>query len=125
MTPRKRSNASAKAAGRNFEKLVANYLAETVDDRIERRRQTGALDRGDIAAVRTKNGQRVVIECKNTSRPTLAAWLKETETERQNDNAAIGVIAHKRHGNNKPGEQLITMTLKNFATLLKDRREGN
>ena len=73
MTPRKRSNASAKAAGRNFEKLVANYLAETVDDRIERRRQAGALDRGDIAAVRTKNGQRVVIECKNTTRPALAA----------------------------------------------------
>lgn len=125
MTPRKRSNASAKAAGRNFEKLVAAYLAATVDDRIERRRQTGALDRGDIAAVRTRSGQRVVIECKNTTRPALAAWLKEAETERQNDNAAIGVIAHKRHGNNKPAEQLITMTLKNFATLLKDRREGN
>ena len=71
-----RTRASAKAAGTRFETLVAKYLAETVDDRIERRAKTGAQDRGDIVGVR-HSGQRVVIECKDTCRINLAGWAAE------------------------------------------------
>lgn len=116
-----RTRASAKAAGTRFESQVVGYLAEHVDDRIERRAKTGAKDRGDIAGVRHR-GQRVVIECKNTTRATLGPWVNEAEVERGNDDALIGVVAHKRHGVGAPGEQFVTMTLRDFVALLTGER---
>ena len=113
-----RNRRSAKAAGAAFERLVADYLAHTVDDRIDRRVKTGRADKGDIGGVRTPWGDRVVIECKNTTRMALGAWIREAETERANDGAHIGVVAHKRHGVGAAGDQLVTMTLENFAKLL-------
>lgn len=112
-----RSRASAKAAGSRFEREVADYLATRVDDRIDRKVKTGARDRGDIAGVRV-HGERIVIECKNTTRINLAGWASEARAEAENDNAAIGVVVHKRHGNGKPGEQWVTMTLADLAWLL-------
>jgi hypothetical protein len=47
-----RSRASAKKAGSAFETLVANYLASTVDDRVERRTRNGGKDRGDLSGLR-------------------------------------------------------------------------
>ena len=116
-----RTRASAKAAGTRFESQVAAYLAEHVDDRIERRAKTGAKDRGDIAGVRHR-GQRVVIECKDTTRATLGPWVNEADVERGNDDALVGVVAHKRHGNGKPGDQFVTMTLRDFVALLTGER---
>ena len=116
-----RTRASAKAAGTRFETQVAAYLAEHVDDRIERRRQGGAKDRGDISGLRVR-GQRVVVECKNTTRATLGPWINEAETERGNDDALAGVVAHKRHGNGNPGDQYVTMTLRDFVALLTGER---
>lgn len=117
-----RTRASAKAAGRSFETLVADYLNRTVDDRIERRRQGGSKDRGDIAGLRHM-GARVVIECKNTSRLNLGGWADEAEIERGNDDAICGCIAHKRHGNGNPADQWITMTLGDFVALLNGSRD--
>src|SRR5699024_3123227 len=90
-----RNRASAKAAGRNFERLVADYLHEHVDDRIERRRQTGAKDRGDVAGLRHM-GERVVIECKNYGGQIKAKeWTDEAHVARGNDDALAGVVAAK------------------------------
>lgn len=115
-----RNRQSAKKAGSSFEKLVADYLAAALnDDRIERRARTGAKDRGDIAGVRTIRGGRVVIECKSHSRDNLPLWIREAEVERQNDDAAIGVVAHKRFGSAKGADQYVTMTLAAFALLLE------
>lgn len=115
-----RNRVSAKKAGAAFESLVARFLAVRLgDDRIERRAKTGAKDRGDIAGVRTIRGGRVVIECKDTSRDNLPAWIREAEVERGNDDAAIGVVAHKRRGVADPGEQFVSMTLETFARLLE------
>ena len=115
-----RNRQSAKKAGASFERSVADYLAEQLDDdRIDRRVKHGAKDKGDIAGVRTIRGGRVVIEVKNVSRDSLPAWIKEAEIERQNDDAAIGVVCHKKHGSAKPGEQYISMTLDTFVKLLK------
>jgi len=114
-----RNRASAKKAGSSFERLIADYLATVLDDdRIDRRVKTGAKDRGDIAGLRTIRGGRVVMECKNVSRDNLPAWIREAEIERGNDDAAIGVVAHKRHGVGVPGQQFVSMTLDTFIDLL-------
>ena len=120
-----RNRASAKKAGTSFETLVAEYLAmKLADIRIERRDKTGAKDRGDIANVRTVAGGHVVVECKNTARDGLPQWIKEAEVERRNDDdvtqaTVAGVVAHKKHGSSKPGEQYVTMTLETFTVLLR------
>jgi hypothetical protein len=112
-----RSRSSAKAAGSTFERQVADYLATHVDDRVDRRVKTGAKDRGDIAGLRA-HGQRVVVECKNVRGLALGTWLVEAETERGNDDALAAVVAHKRHGRGDPGEQLVTLTLRDLAALI-------
>jgi len=115
-----RTRASAKAAGSSFEKLIADGLAELLgDDRIERRTKNGRLDRGDITGLKTVGGGRVIVECKNTARDNLPAWIKEAEIERGNDDALIGVVAHKRHGSGKPADQYVSMTLATFAILIE------
>lgn len=115
-----RSRASARAAGSSFEKLIADGLAELLgDDRIERRTKNGSKDRGDITGVKTSRGGRVVIEAKNTVRDNLPAWIREAEVERGNDDAAIGVVAHKKHGSAKPADQYVSMDLRTFARLLE------
>lgn len=115
-----RSRQSARKAGASFERLVADYLARRLDDdRIDRRVKTGHKDRGDIGGVRTIRGGRVVIEVKNVSRDSLPLWMREAEVERQNDDAAIGVVVHKRFGSARPEQQYVTMDLATFALLLE------
>lgn len=115
-----RNRATAKKAGTSFERLVADYLAWYFDDnRIDRRVKTGSKDKGDIAGVRTIRGGDVVIECKNTSRDNLPLWIREAEVERGNADAALAVVAHKRHGSAKPEDQYVSMTLATFALLLE------
>lgn len=116
-----RNRASAKAAGARFERETADYLAEHVDDRIDRRPRTGAKDKGDIGGLRHM-GQRVVIECKNAARTELGTWAAEAEVERGNDDAVAAVIVHKRHGRGAPGEQWVTCTLADFVALLTGTR---
>lgn len=112
-----RSRTSAKKAGSSFERLVADYLARYVDDRIDRRVKAGAKDRGDIAGVRVA-GRRLVLECKNTTRTDLAGWTAEAEIERGNDDAIAGVVVHKRHGKGKAEDQWVTMTLRDLASII-------
>lgn len=119
-----RNRQSAKAAGTRFERQIADYLATTVDDRIDRRAKTGAADKGDIAGIRTPWNDRVVLECKNVTRTNLAGWIKEAEQERINDHAYIAAVVHKRHGKANPADQYVTMTLENFAKLLDGKTQG-
>lgn len=116
-----RSRASAKAAGTRFERSIADALAEHVDDRIDRRVKTGGKDKGDIAGLRA-HGARVVIECKDTSRIALGVWTAEAETERVNDDALIGLVAHKRRGKGDPLDQYVTCTVRDLVALLTGRR---
>ena len=113
-----RSRASAKQAGSRFEREVADYLRDELQDEwIDRRVKHGVKDRGDIAGVKC-HGESVVIEVKNVTRMSLSEWLTEAEIERGNDDALAGVVVHKRHGNGKPEDQLVTMTLRDFAALI-------
>lgn len=105
-----------------MERLVADYLAATVDDRIDRMRQTGAKDLGDIGGMRIA-GQRVAIEVKNTSKINLAGWAAEAEVERGNQDGLAGITVHKRHGKTAPDAQWVTMTLGDFVALITASRE--
>jgi len=112
-----RSRRSARQAGSRFEREIADYLAEHVDDRIDRRVKTGAKDKGDIGGLRHM-GQRVVIECKNTSRINLGTWINEAHVAMGNDDAGVGLVIHKRHGKGQPGDQWVTMTVDDLIALI-------
>ena len=113
-----RTRASAKKAGARFERLVADYLAEHVDERIDRRVKTGANDRGDIAGLRHM-AARIVVECKDYGgRINAGEWLTEAEIERGNDDAMAAVVVAKRRGKPDPADQLVMMSLADFVALL-------
>lgn len=107
-----------------MERLVADYLRDNVDDRIDRRVRTGAKDRGDIAGLRHM-GQRIVVEVKDTARWTPAAWLAEVEIERRNDDASVGIVVCKRIGKGAAGDQLCMLTLNDLVSLLTGTRPAD
>lgn len=118
-----RSRASAKAAGTRFESLIAAYLAEQLDDRIERRARNGSKDRGDIAGLRTAAGGRIVAELKDYGgRIKAGEWLGEAEVERENDDAVAGIVVAKRRGTTDPAEQFVLMTMADFVAICCGRR---
>ena len=119
-----RNRNSAKAAGQRFESLVAAYLNRHVDDRIERRRLGGAgNDRGDISGLRHM-GQRIVVECKDYGGQLKPGpWIEETEVERLNDSAGVGIVVAKRRGTTAPGDQFVLMTLADLVALLTGSRD--
>lgn len=117
-----RSNRSARAAGTRFETLVANYLNNHWDDRIERRARNGVKDRGDLSGVRVM-GQRVVVECKDHNRLDLAGWWAEADIERGNDDAGAAFVVHKRRGKSAAADQWVTLTLGDLLALLAGNRD--
>ena len=117
-----RSRASAKAAGTRFERSIADYLAEHVSEFIDRRVKTGGRDKGDISNVRTLTGDKVVLECKDVAKLNLGGWITEADIERGNDDALVGAVVHKRRGTADPGDQYVTMTLRDLVALLDGSR---
>ena len=114
-----RSRSSAKAAGSSFERLIADHLRDTVDDRIDRRVKTGSADKGDLGGVRTRDGRRVVIECKDYGGQLKPGpWVEEAHIEMGNDDAAVGVVVAKRRGTRDPGSQFVLMTVNDLVALL-------
>ena len=121
MTAPRRNRRSAKAAGARFERLISDHLAQELDDRIDRRVLGGPKDRGDIGGVRTPDGRRVVLECKDYGgRLQPGPWIKEAHTERDNDGAAVGAVVAKRRGTTNPGDQFVLMTVTDLIALLKE-----
>lgn len=104
-----------------METAVAGFLATVLeDDRIERRRLSGAKDRGDIAGLRFM-GDRIVVEVKDYGgQVRITEWLREAEVERGNDDAAAGVVVFKIRGvpYTRPEDQGVAMTLGTFAYFL-------
>lgn len=119
-----RSRATAKSAGSTFERLIADFLAKVIDDRIDRRVKTGAADKGDIAGVRF-HGHRIVIETKDyAGRLVPAEWVKEAKIEAQNDKALVGIVIAKRRGTTNPAEQWVLMTVEELVALLTAHEKG-
>lgn len=101
-----------RAKGTRFETAVCEYLAD-VFPAVERRAQTGARDRGDIAGVPA-----FALEVKNCRAMELAAWLDEAATEAANANEPFGAVIHKRR-NKATADAYVTMTLRDFAVLVE------
>lgn len=119
-----RTRASAKAAGSRFERTIADYLADVLDDRIDRRVKTGAKDRGDISGVRV-HGKRVVLECKDAAKIKLAGWVTEAHIEAGNDDALAGLVVHKRIGISAPGKQYVTCTVDDLIAVITGAHPNN
>ena len=116
-----RSRASARAAGSRFERMVADWLALHVDDRIDRRVKRGAKDRGDLGGIRA-HGKEVIAELKDHSRFELAGWITQADAERGNADALAGLVIFKRRGTADPGDQYVLMTVRDLAALLTGER---
>lgn len=113
-----RSRKSAKAAGARFEREVADYLADALDDdRVDRMPRRGADDRGDVMGVRA-HGKRVTVECKNCARTNLPEWVDEAHREAGNSDSLVGVVVSKRHGVGDPAAQWVHMELRDFVALI-------
>lgn len=118
-----RSRASAKKAGTRFESTIAAYLAERVDDRIERRARTGARDRGDLSGLRTLGGGRIVVEAKDYGGQLKPGpWTAEADIERGHDDAIAGLVVAKRRGVTDPGAQYVLMTVRDLVALITGHR---
>lgn len=109
----------SKQKGTSFERSIADYLADTLnDDRIDRRVLNGGADRGDIAGVRA-HGQRVAIECKSYGgRLEPVAWTREAHIEARNDDALLGVVIAKRRGTTDPSRQWVLMEVADFIAAI-------
>lgn len=88
-----------KAIGTKAETAVARYLAANGFPYAEKRRPEGRRDRGDITGcpgvcIEVKGGD----AAKNASDLLVTDWLAETETERVNARADIGVLVLQRRG---------------------------
>lgn len=120
-----RNRASAKAAGAKFERMIADGLAVALEDtRIDRKVKTGSKDKGDIANVRTGQGAKVVIECKDRGGQFFAAeWVGEAEAERVNDEALVGIVIAKRKGVTDPMKQWCLMEVSELVALIRGDRK--
>lgn len=120
-----RNRATAKAAGARFERLIADGLANALEDtRIDRKVKTGSKDKGDIANVRHHTGAKLVIECKDRGGQFYAAeWVAEAEAERVNDEALAGIVVAKRKGKTDPMEQWCILTVGELVALLRGDRK--
>lgn len=120
-----RNMRSAKAAGSRFERLIADHLNDRLYGlHVDRQVKTGAHDSGDIAGVHLA-GKRIAIECKNVTRTDLPKWTREAHTEAGNIGGAAGIVIHKRHGNGKPEDQWVTMTVTDLVTIVNLFNERN
>ena len=82
----------SKQKGTLAETAVADYLKQTFPA-VERRALSGVNDKGDIS-----NVPGCVIEVKNQRSYKIHEWMKETETERVNAAANLGVLVIKPNG---------------------------
>jgi hydrogenase maturation factor len=82
----------SKQKGTLAETAVADYLRQTFPA-VERRALQGKFDTGDIAGV-----PGCVVEVKNQRSYKIQEWMRETETERVNAAANLGVLVIKPVG---------------------------
>ena len=106
---------AARAKGTRFETAIADFLRDVGFPHAERRALNGAKDKGDIAGVLD-----VVIEAKNQKRESLAEWLDEALTERDNASASIGAVWFKRRGKASAGDGYVLLDGHTFARLLRE-----
>ena len=116
----------SKEKGTAFESAVVRWLSSALGAEpgaIHRETLHGSHDEGDVGGIYA-HGRRVVMECKNHSRDELPRWLREAEAERGNADALAGVVVSKRRGigESRMGEQLVSLTLRDFVAIITGQR---
>ena len=116
----------SKAKGTAFESAVVRWLSSALGAEpgaIHRETLHGSHDEGDVGGIYA-HGRRVVMECKNHSRDELPRWLREAEAERGNVDALAGVVVSKRRGigESRMGDQLVSLTLRDFVAIVTGQR---
>ncbi|OMC55426.1 hypothetical protein A5747_13640 [Mycobacterium sp. IS-836] len=107
----------SKQKGTAYESLIRDYLKQEWSPDIDRLPLSGTQDRGDIANFRI--GEHLLaIECKNHNRLDLGTWTFEAQREAANYGALAGVVIHKRKGKGQPGDQYVTLTLRDFLDII-------
>ncbi len=94
----------SRAIGTRAETAVVRWLQANGWPLAERRALHGALDQGDITGTpgicwEVKGGD----EAKDAGDRLIASWLDDTEVERCNADAEIGVLVQQRRGHACPG----------------------
>jgi hypothetical protein len=119
-----RTRASAKKAGSDFERDMADYLADVLGDpRIDRKVKTGKLDKGDIANVYLGD-QKLTVEAKNYGGQIKAAtWTAEAAVERGNDKGLAAIVIAKRKGTTDPSRQWVLMEAGELVALITQNRD--
>lgn len=106
----------SKQKGTLAETAVADYLKQTFPA-VERRTLSGANDKGDIAGV-----PNCVVEVKNQRTYKIHEWMKETETERINAEAHLGILVIKPNGVgvSKVNQWWAVVSLETITKLIED-----
>lgn len=117
----------SRSIGTPAESAVVRYLQANGWPHAERRALTGAQDKGDIAGCigicwEVKAGNAAA----NASDGQVERWLEETETERKNAKADIGILVMKRKGISaqRAGEWWAVMDGGVFADLVYEPEDG-
>ena len=114
----------SKAKGTAAETAIVRYLRANGFGGADRQPLRGNRDQGDIALC-----PGIIIEAKTSKRtgPTglppeqlLTTWLDQTELERANAGAAIGLLVVKRHGTTNPGRWHTWWRLEHLADVLAE-----
>lgn len=82
------------ARGRAAETGATDYMAATYWPLAERRRQSGAKDRGDI----NPGTKRLCVEVKADATPSFSAHLREIADETRNAGAELGFVVYQPPG---------------------------
>lgn len=106
----------SKQKGTLAETAVAEFLKQTFPA-VERRTLSGANDKGDIAGV-----PNCVVEVKNQRTYKIHEWMKETETERINAEADLGILVIKPNGVgvSKVNQWWAVVSLETITKLIED-----
>ena len=106
-------NKANKAKGAAAEKAVVEYLNRWWP-LAERRRLTGAWDKGDISGI-----PGTVLEVKNEKTIRLAQYMKELDVEMANAKADIGAVIVKKRGTSDVGEWYAVMPVRELIHLYR------
>jgi hypothetical protein len=117
----------SKRIGTPVESAVARFFQENGWPHCERRALSGVLDKGDLTGVpglcvEIKGGK----TAEHASDGQVEAWLRETETERVNAKADIGILVMKRKqiSGTRAGEWWAVMDGGVFADLVYEPEPG-
>lgn len=107
-----------KKKGTRFETIVADWMSERTGCGVARRAQSGKNDKGDLIGLRLR-GLTCCVECKDHARERLSEWRDQTEIERGNSDADIGllVIHRPQRGEARCGENWVELCAEDFASL--------